>query len=259
MRGQRSAPGHAVLTHLPLRPLSTHSSVCLRLPGASGTQTRSQPPGALVQAATPGGLAGLTASPADKGRRRAPGVAGRARRPSEGWAVHVGLGPGLRGKGRAAGRGRGGGRSTQPGSWGAKGCVCVLPMEHSCTGGVDTWDRQASLEAPSHGGGRLRSGGTSQVSPPAPGRAHTALEADRWGQAPGQAVLRGLAPDALCPHRRSCLAPAWGLLTQTSVRVCSRDGVCVGGCVCLFPELFSSRGYNLGIVFSDHKYYVQSQ
>lgn len=166
--------------------LSTHSSVCLGLPGASGTQTHSQPPGALVQAATPGGLAGLTASPADKGRRQAPGVAGRARRPSEGWAVHVGLGPGLRGKGRAAGRGRGGGRSTQPGSRGAKGCVPVLPAEHSCAGGVDTWDRRASLEAPSHGGGRLRSGGTSQVSPPAPGRAHTALEADRWGQAPGR-------------------------------------------------------------------------
>ena len=79
------------------------------------------------------------------------------------------------------------------------------------------------------------------------------------GTGPGQAVLRGLAPGALCPHHRSCLAPAWGLLTQTLVRACSRDRVCVGGCVCLFPELFSSRGCNLGIVFSDHKYYVQSQ
>lgn len=117
--------------------LSAHSSVCLGLPGASGTQKRSQPPGALVQAATPGGLAGLTASPADRGRRRAPGVAGRARRPSEGLAVHVGLGPGLRGEGIAAGRGRGRGCSTQPGSRGSRGlCARLSPRN---TRGQAAW------------------------------------------------------------------------------------------------------------------------
>ena len=62
-------------------------------------------------------------------------------------------------------------------------------------------------------------------------------------------------PQMPCPHCRSCLAWARGLVAQTLARVCSRDRVCV----CLFSELFSSRGYNSGIVFSDHKYNVQSQ
>ena len=68
-------------------------------------------------------------------------------------------------------------------------------------------------------------------------------------------------PQMPCPHCRSCLARAWGLLARTSARVCSRSGVwvCLGVCVCLFSELFSSLGYNSGIVFSDHKYNLRSQ
>ena len=120
--------------------LFMHSSICLGLPGASGTQTRGQPPGALVQAATPGGLAGLTASPATREGARPRGWRGGAHRPSEGWGVRVGLGPGLRGEGRAAGV-DGGAHSTHPGSQGAQGCVHVSPLRVLV-------GRRASPEAP---------------------------------------------------------------------------------------------------------------
>lgn len=234
--------------------LFTHSSVCLGLPGASGTQTRGQPPGALVQAATPGGLAGLSASPADKGGRRASGAAGR--RPQALGGLEGPRGPRAWAprRGESSGRGCGGTLHTPRFSGSPGLCARLSPQSASGQAGIPGG-------APPHGGGRLRSGGSSQTSPPlAPGRAHSSPR--------GRPVVTGSQgrlsckawPQMPCPHCQSCLARAWGCWhgrQHVSAAGVGCGRVCV--CVCLFSELFSSRGYNSGIVFSDHKYNLRSQ
>lgn len=251
----RSAPGQAVLTHLPPRPLSSRTAA-----SAWGSQG---PPGPRHEASPQVPWSRQPRPAASQGcqhlllTREGAGPRGRrggARRPSEGWRVHVGLGPGLQGEGRAADVDAGA-RSTHPGSRGAQGCVHVSP--HRVLVG-----RRASPEAPPpHGGGRLRSGGSSQTSPPlAPGRAHSSPR--------GRPVVTGSQgrlsckawPQMPCPHCQSCLAWAWGCWhgrQHVSAAGVGCGRVCV--CVCLFSELFSSRGYNSGIVFSDHKYNLRSQ
>lgn len=214
-----------------------HSSVCLGLPGASGAQTCGQPPGALVQAATPGGLAGLTAFPADKGGRRASGVARRCPQALGGLGSLCGPQAFAPRQGESSGRGRGWGRSTHPGSRGARGlCACLFPRSARGQGVIPGG-------TPRHGGGRLRSGGSSQVSPaqppPHPGPQPRSQQPRRLTVVTGpQGRLSGEAwPRMPCPHSRPYLARAWGLVTRTSARVCIRHGVCVCLCISLFSEL----------------------
>lgn len=99
----RSAPGQAVLTHLPPRPLSSRTAA-----SAWGSQG---PPGPRHEASPQVPWSRQPRPAASQGwqhlllTREGAGPRGRrggARRPSEGWRVHVGLGPGLQGEGRAA-------------------------------------------------------------------------------------------------------------------------------------------------------------
>lgn len=223
----RSAPGQAVLTHLPPRPLSSRTAA-----SAWGSQG---PPGPRHEASPQVPWSRQPRPAASQGwqhlllTREGAGPRGRrggARRPSEGWRVHVGLGPGLQGEGRAADVDAGA-RSTHPGSRGAQGCVHVSP--HRVLVG-----RRASPEVPPP---RWRAaqiwGKQPDVAPASPRPCSQQPQRPTGGdRVPGQAVLQGLAPDALSPLP---VLPGLGLglLARTSARVCSRSGVWACLCVCV--------------------------
>ena len=207
--------------------LFTHSSVCLGLPGASGTQTRGQPPGALVQAATPGGLAGLAASPADKGGRRASGAAGR--RPQALGGLEGPRGPRAWAprRGESSGRGCGGTLHTPRFSGSPGLCARLSPQSASGQAGIPggappPWWRAAQIW-----------GKQPDVAPASPRPCSQQPQRPTGGdRVPGQAVLQGLATDALSPLP-VLPGPGLGLLARTSARVCSRSGVWACLCVCV--------------------------
>lgn len=196
-----------------------HSSVCLGLPGASGAQTCGQPPGALVQAATPGGLSGWTAFPADKGGHWASGVARRCPQALGGLGSLCGPQAFAPRQGESSRRGRGWGRSTHPGSRGARGlCARLFPRSTRGQGVIPGGAPPPRWRA-------AQIWGISQVSParppPPPGSpaALTAApEADGGHRAPGPQGR--LAPDALSPPQA---LPGPGLgAGDTDVSTCLR-------------------------------------
>lgn len=139
----------------------------------------------------------------------------------------MGLGPGLQGEGRAADV-DGGARSTHPGSWGARGCVHVSPRRVLV-------GRRASPEAPPP---RWRAaqiwGKQPDVAPASPRPCSQQPRRPTGGdRVPGQAVLQGLAPDALSPLP---VLPGPGLgAAGTDVSTCLQQewGVGVSVCVCV--------------------------
>lgn len=206
----RSAPGQAVLTHLPPRPLCSYTAASAwGSQGPPGPRHAASPQVPWSRQPRPAASRGgqhflLTREGA--GPR---GWRGGARRPSERWGVCVGLRPLLQGKGRAAGVDGGGGAPHTQVLGEPGGCVRV--SSHGALVGRGS-SREAPPPAAVEGGSDLgdQPGVASPAPPPPPGPQPRSQQPRRLTVVTGPQGPRAGWPRMPCPHRRPHLARPGG-------------------------------------------------